>query len=290
MKLRIVIYSFLFFFVLTIPACQEDRITNSNIEIPEGPQSELDKWIDENFRIPYNINVLYQWNSAEVDVSHELVPPNEEVVFPFLKSVLKVWLTPYIQVANTKMDFMKDYTCRSLVLVGSGSYNQGSVTLGLASNGYKITLYTVNQFGKGLDLQEYFRVMHHEFGHILNQRKAYGYNFQKITGKYSADWTSLKDNQARELGFISAYARSADTEDFVEVLSFYITYTEDEWQKLLNTIKDPKGKEYILLKLQFVKSYMKDSYGVDILKLREAVTKAISEAVDGNLEINNDNE
>jgi substrate import-associated zinc metallohydrolase lipoprotein len=278
--------------ILGFYSCEEDPISDSGIEVPQGPQTDLDKWIDDTFRAPYNINVQYKWNITEIDPSHVTVPPREELVQPFLKIVRKIWLTPYIRVAENGAEFMKDYSCRKMVLIGSGSYNQGSVTLGSAANGYLITLYTVNQFdfSKKISqpvLKRFFRTMHHEFGHILNQRKPYNPNFQKITGNYTSDWTTLNDTQARELGFISAYARSAEMEDFVEVFSFYITNTDSEWQSLINAIKSEKGREYIRLKVQSVNSYMKNTYSIDILKLREQVTTAISEVAEGNLDIEN---
>ena len=276
-------------FIAIFSCKKEDAITDSGIEIPAGPQTELDQWIDATFRVPYNVRVDYRWNNTVSDAGHITVPPREELVQPFLKAVLKIWLTPYTRVAETGADFMKDYICRELVLVGSGSYNSGgSVTLGLASSGYRITLYTVNQFDLAngsvsrAALKEFFHTMHHEFGHVLNQRKPYDTKFQQITGNYSADWTMLSNAQARELGFISAYARSADMEDFVEVLAFYITNTESEWQTLMNAIKDAQGREYIRLKLQSVGSYMKNTYGMNIQELRDEVTAAIAEVAAGN--------
>jgi substrate import-associated zinc metallohydrolase lipoprotein len=292
MKLQPLRYFIIFLTVLMVASCSEETIKDSGIDIPAGPQTELDKWIDNAFRAPYNINVRYQWSVAEIAPGHTLVPPKEKLIQPFLKAVLKIWLTPYIRVAETKGDFMKDYTTRQLVLVGSGSYNSGgSVTLGSANNGYSITLYTVNQFDleKGAtkaDLNEFFRTMHHEFGHILNQRKPYDPNFQQITGNYTADWGTVSHEQARELGFISNYSRSADTEDFVEILAYYVVSTDEEWQTLINAIQSAQGKEKILLKVQFVSNYMKSAYGVDVLELRAEITKAIAEVAAGNLEVN----
>ena len=289
MKYGIIIFFFAF---LLLASCEENKLEDSFIEIPTEVQTELDKWIDVQFRIPYNINVIYRWNNTVVDQSRVLVPPKEELVQAFLQAVIKIWIHPYNLVAENKEEFMKDYTCRELVLVGSGSYNQGSVTLGEAANGYRITLYTVNQFDLrtgGISrsrLQLFFRTMHHEFAHVLNQRKPYDPNFKRITGGYTADWTSLSDIQARELGFISAYARSDEREDFVETLAFFITYTESEWQQLLNSIQNTRGRENILLKLQSVNTYMQETYKVDITQLREKITKAISEVASGNLEIN----
>lgn len=289
-RTRLWLLSIVIFASFTIVSCnQEDKLTESIIEIPDNEMTELDAWIDSVFRVPYNINVEYKWNSSDVDPSKELVPPKVKLVKPFLKTVLKIWINTYNSVADLGSDFMKNYTCRKLKLIGSGSYNTGSVTLGLAENGYKITLYTINNFdiGEGVDrseLREYFRVMHHEFAHILNQRKPYDENFQNITGNYSSDWTTLSNAEARELGFISAYSRSAHYEDFVEVLSFYVTYTETEWNSLLSSIESEEARGYIQKKVQMVSSYMDDTYGVDVLELRAAITNAIDEVVEGNLD------
>lgn len=276
--------------LLLVGACnKEDELDNSLIKIPTETPSELDAWIDSIFRASYNIQVEYKWNSSDIDQSKDVVPPKEELVKPFLKTVLKMWVSPYSAVAETGDEFMRNYACRKLKLIGSGSYNNGSVTLGLAENGYKITLYTVNDFDlkKGVERNElrlFFRVMHHEFAHILNQRKAYDENFQNITGGYVADWTTINDKEARELGFISAYARSAHTEDFVETLSFYITYSDEEWNDLLNSISTEGSADYIRQKAQVVAAYMNDSYGVNIDDLRAAFLLALDEVVAGDLD------
>lgn len=279
----LVIISFSFF------SCGEDDLTNSILKNPDASTSELDIWIDDTFRVPYNINVQYKWNEADIDHSKDMVPPKERLVKPFLKTVNKMWIRPYIQVADEKTEFFKNYTCRELKLIGSGSWNTGSVTLGLAEGGYKITLYTINDFDleagvSRASLREFFRVMHHEFGHILNQRKKFDSQYKNISGGYSADWTSKNNTQARELGFISAYSMSGDGEDFVEILSFYVCNTEAEWAALLRPIKNQESVNQINQKVLSVSSYMKESYGVDIDKLRAAFLAQLDEVMNGNLE------
>lgn len=166
----------LFLSLLLVNCDRDEDITSSEIIIPETDQSELGKWIDSTFRVPYNIYVDYRWNSSDADPTRNLVPPKEHLVKPFLQTVLKIWIAPYNTVSEQGNNFMKDYSCRRLKLIGSGSYNEGSVTLGLAENGYKITLYTINDFNlqTGISretLREYFRVMHHESGIFLTREK-----------------------------------------------------------------------------------------------------------------------
>jgi substrate import-associated zinc metallohydrolase lipoprotein len=309
MKLKIFTYTFIFLFVLLINACKEEGLTDSpETETPIRPQSALDKWIDSVFYKPYNINVIYTWNDTKNDSSTWL-PPKEELVQPFLKAVLKIWLAPYVQSANTKDEFIKDYTCRQLILVGNEAYNQALVSLGIVSNGYRLTIYNVDQLDLSSDsvslsseLKKQFRALHHEYGHILSQYRNYKAcndtlvvdgdtivgerGFAEIPGSYTNNWTDINDTQARELGFISAYARSAHAEDFVETLSYYITSTETEWTELLESIEKEEGLNEISRKLQFVTKYMENAYHINIATLRKAVTTAISDVAGGNLEIN----
>ena len=286
---REIIYSTLLGLLLLFTACSDDNDLSDSILDDSSFSSELDIWLEETFRKPYNIAVFYKWNTMEVDVTKALVPPKEELVMPFLKTVSKVWLEPYIKTAETKNRFLEQYTFRNLILIGSGSYNNGSVTLGTASNGNTITLNTINSFvlERGIsreELKRFFHTMHHEFGHILNQKVPYDPSFRNITGNYTADWTIISTAAAREMGFISNYARSADGEDFVEVLAFYITNTESEWNNILNGIQSEEGRDGITKKRVAVGTYMKDQFGVNIDELRDAVLQGLDDVVAGNID------
>lgn len=284
--------------VFSFFSCGEEPISGTVIPDPK-PMTELDLWIDTVFRQTYNIRVQYKWDEADTDHGKPIVPPKEELVQPFLKAVMKIWGQSYVDVAQDSVEFLREYSFRELKLIGSGSWNNESVTLGLAEGGYKITLYTVNDFDleKGVSraaLQEFFQTMHHEFGHILNQRKKYDPQFKNISGGYVASWTSFTDEDALKKGFVSAYSMSGEGEDFVEILAHYVCRTEDEWEALLSPLSvpanDPNFTAYaecrrmIDEKLQVVSSYMQDSYGVDVDELRDAILKNIDEVVNGNLD------
>ena len=292
------VYALLAAGLFVFSSCQEESLTGTVLSEPE-PMTELDLWIDTVFRQTYNIRVQYKWDEADTDHSHDIVPPRIELVQPFLKVVKKVWGEPYVQVADLEDEFLREYSFRELKLVGSGSWNNGSVTLGLAEGGYKITLYTVSDFDleagvSRATLQEFFQTMHHEFGHILNQRKKYDEQFKNISGGYRADWTSISDKEALEAGFVSPYSMSGEGEDFVEILAHYICRNEVEWEALLSPLSVPssddnyedyqESRRMINEKVQSVRSYMQDSYGVNIDSLRTAILTNMDEVVNGNLE------
>ncbi len=126
--------------------------------------------------------------------------------------------------------------------------------------------------------QYYFHTMHHEFTHILNQKKPYDTSYNKITesGYVSGNWYQVQDSVAHGKGFVTPYAMSEGMEDFAEMLSTYITYTPDQWQAILDDAKKVGGDEAVSAlnqKLSIVKNYMLDSWDVDIDVLRAAILR-----------------
>ena len=179
-------------------------------------------------------------------------------------------------------------------LIGSPAYNpnSGSMLLGTAEGGIKITLYN----GNGMDVSNidqlnwyYFRTMHHEFAHILNQKRNYPIEFAAISEGYynSLNWTSMTATQAASLGFVTAYAGSEEHEDFVETLANYLIKTDAQWNDLLDIASKPgidatgvdlpddgvDGKAKILLKLNMVSKYLKDIWKLDIVQLHNEIMK-----------------
>ena len=127
-------------------------------------------------------------------------------------------------------------------IIGSPAYNptSGTIKLGTAEGGLKITLYNAESLKpEDLDnLNEYFfKTMHHEFGHILDQTHLRPSQFNLISRSlYDAStWTNLPDSVAAGRGFVSPYASSEAREDWVEVLANYITMDTLRWVQLLES-------------------------------------------------------
>uniref|UniRef100_UPI001E47052E substrate import-associated zinc metallohydrolase lipoprotein n=1 Tax=Odoribacter laneus TaxID=626933 RepID=UPI001E47052E len=80
-------------------------------------------------------------------------------------------------------------------------------------------------------------------------------------------------------GFISRYARYSADEDFVEMISIFVTRDEAAWEALLKaseTVAEGNketGRALLEQKFEIVKDYMKNSWNIDIYKLRTVVQR-----------------
>ena len=81
----------------------------------------------------------------------------------------------------------------------------------------------------------------------------------------SRDWSS--DVCSSDL---SRYSSSAAGEDFVELISIFITRTPERWEAMLTTAGD-NGRPIIEEKFDIVYNYMLNSWGIDLYELRKLV-------------------
>ncbi|MEW7278445.1 putative zinc-binding metallopeptidase [Aquimarina sp. 2201CG1-2-11] len=263
-------------FLIVVLSCKSDEgVGPSQINTDTPLLSELDIWLRENFIEPYNIEIQYKWNENEVDLNRYLYPPTEANVKPLMEVVLAVWVEPYIQLGGE--DFIKTIAPRQFTLVGGFNFNpSGTITLGLAEAGTKITLFNVDQ----LDLtdlaltKQYFQTIQHEYGHILNQAKPYDPAYGEINPEdYTAQWFNRSDATARELGYITAYASSSESEDFVEMIATMLTNSKAEFDAIVNGITSTEAQGVIRQKEQIVVSYFSTEFGIDLYELQEVVNQ-----------------
>ena len=218
------------------------------------------------------------------DMKYHLVPADSAKSAKLAIIAKYLWFDAYAECVGS--DFVKENVPRVIHLIGSAAYNSGDGTmvLGTAEGGLVITLYMVNRLTDATlrdyaTLNEYyFHTMHHEFTHILNQKIPYDENFQHISeGNYvSGDWYQIQQGEANQRGFVTPYAMSEPIEDFAEMLSVYVTTSPSDWQALMRRAGS-KGAPYIQAKLDIIRSYMKDSWNLDIDKLRSIVLRRASE-------------
>ena len=149
---------------------------------------------------------------------------------------------------------------------------------GSAEGGYKVTLNNINSLDSvtltnyGAMTEFYFHTMHHEFTHILNQKKPYNTAFNLISKSdyVSSNWSHQKESDAHRAGFVSPYAMSDGFEDFAETLAFYVTLTPAQWNDILKDAGN-SGAPIINQKLEIIKDYMLTSWNVDLDRLRASV-------------------
>lgn len=264
---------YLGFCIALLCSCEDKLEGDSYIINKDYQPTELDMWVTNTFTDPLNIEVVYKWRDNESDFKKNLVPPRIETVQPFMDMVRRVWINSYLAVKDSA--FMKKMAPKQFLLVGSGSWNQGSVTQGTAEGGRRITMYQLNNFNaKNYSLiKRYIHVIHHEFGHILQQDVSFNVDYKNITPGYLSDWQGYSDSKAREMGFISAYSMSASEEDFTEMIAFILTSKPEEYKAIIESVKNPEAQANLRKKDSMVRSYFQEAWGIDMGDLQKATVE-----------------
>ena len=247
----------------------------------DAEMNEFDQWLLENYVYPYNIEVKYRLDDNETDVDYDLVPAEYDKAFALARIVKYVWMEAYDEIWG--IETTRTYVPKVIQMIGNVAYTESGMILGQAEQGMKVMLYMVN----GLDVNNldmdmmnefYFKTMHHEFTHILNQTKAYDPAYDRITEAdyIGSDWYQMLDEEARQEGFISAYAMDRGSEDLAEMVSIYVTNTADTWEAFMQQGGET-GRPILEQKFEIVYNYMRDSWGVDLDELREVVQRRQNE-------------
>lgn len=223
-------------------SCSEDKLDEKSIfpdETINNP-TPLDKWLEENYQQPYNIQLKYRFEFKESDATKNLAPAQYDKAVALAKLTKYLWIESYEELKGR--DFIRKYCPKIMHFIGSYGYNSGgSVTLGVAEGGMKISLYNVNNIDymkPDIEFLNYwfFKTMHHEFAHILHQTKPYPVEFNEVSAAnyQSESWVNLEENEWLALGFITDYASRETQEDFVELIANYITHDQEWWDKQLD--------------------------------------------------------
>ncbi|WP_433901470.1 zinc-binding metallopeptidase [Sphingobacterium puteale] len=264
--------------VLMVGCTKEEKLNIEDLRLGGDTwvKTELDNWLDEHFTVPYNIQVKYKWDRSEVNMDKTLVPPLESKVKPVMEAMEHVWIKPYVAVKGET--FMKVMSQKQFVLVGSPEYNSnGTIVLGQAEGGKKVTLFVVNNFEKSnkVEVKRMLKTMHHEFGHILHQKKMFTPAYALITPDgYDATWFNYEDDEVLELGFISAYARNTVEDDFVEMLAIMLTDGKTAFEARVNSAGP--GTAALRAKEAIIRSYLKETWDIDLDQLQTVTQEAIN--------------
>lgn len=259
-----------------------DDVGESQIDVSTPVLNDLDVWLRQEFVTPYNIEIQYKWDINETDVERYLHPPFESSVQPVAEALLKIWIEPYSKLGGE--DFVKKISPRFFTFVGSFNYNPNSptITLGLAEAGVKISLFNIDflDFTDAESIKQPLKTVQHEYGHILNQTYPYDVIYGQINPEnYTAQWFNRSDDEARELGYITAYGSSSESEDFVEMVSEMLTHSKTEFDDIVNGIIDDEARANIRIKEALVVEYYEETFGIDLYDLQVLTEQATLDLV-----------
>lgn len=298
---------------------EDVAITESQIDTSTPILNDLDILLRQNFVEPYNIEIKYKWNINDTDVDRFLHPPFENSVFPVANLLTKVWIEPYNTLGGE--NFIKNIAPREFVVSGGFNYNPGgqSITLGIAEAGARITLFNIDLlefdsiiyeedvFGQADDFGVQFSLIgplstiHHEYGHILQQKEPYDPAFDIVNpADYTSSWADRSNEEARSLGYISAYGSSQPGEDFVEMVAYMLNRSRTQWDDLVNSIgifdqdqfntngqirylEDTNGDvipnteaiEFIREKERLIVAYYQEKFNIDFYELQALTHQAL---------------
>ncbi len=250
-KLSILIIVAVAMVSFTLGSCSDDNLGASIFDTVDHPLDKslytfpLDTFVKVNFQEPYNVRYMYKMQDMSLsssDLQKNLTPCSYDKSVDLATLAKYLWFDIYKELANQHEIFLKKYSPRIIHIIGSKSLNvsQGTETLGVAEGGLKISLYNANNLSvDDIDMMNeyFFKTMHHEFGHILDQTISRPLLFNLLSnGQYDASgWTNTPDSVAAGRGFVSPYASSMAREDWVEVLANYVTRDTLSWNILLGS-------------------------------------------------------
>ena len=281
-------------------SCEKETLNpESVIQVSQTELNDFDKWLEANYRNPYNIDFKYRYEMNESDMNYFTIPAEYEYSIVMAHLVKYLCVETYDEVAG--ISFTRKYFPKMFFLTGEWEYrNNGTIILGTAEGGKKIFLAGINLLKETLEegygdfygnpeesLNHYFiKTIHHEFTHILNQNKDYPVEFKSITGTgYVADsWNEEPyESHHLEYGFITDYSQHSHGEDFAEMLSEYITHDQEWWEQQLEGAGD--AAQYLEAKLDIVRDYLQSAYSIDLDRLRATVLRRQDDVFSGKVDL-----
>ncbi len=272
-------------------SCSKEVLSGTSVIVTSvTEQNDFDRWLEATYRNPYNIEFKYRYELNESDLNYYTIPADMDCAIIMAHLVQYLCVETYNEVAGVV--FTRKYFPKMFFCMGEWEYNNnGTFILGTAEGGKKIMLSGLNYLTQYMDSAEdlnhyYIKTIHHEFTHILNQTKEYSTDFKMITATgYVADsWNEEPYNKGfLQRGFLTMYSQHSDTEDFAEMMSEYVTHGQEWWDAQLEEAED--GAQYIKAKLEIVRTYMQETFNIDIDVLRAAILRRQDDVVEGKIDL-----
>lgn len=289
MKTQLTKSIFLTLALFIASSCYEKEELNAPVKTVPDSNDEIDEFIQANFIEEFNIAIRYKFVDRYVDPTKRVTPPKRSVVIPMLQFLSDYWIEPFLSVPNGE-EFFRRYVPAEVIFVGSSIYNEdGTVTLGTADAGARITLTEVNDINveNKAWVKRQLGTIYHEFAHIMHQRFNLPPSWEQIspTGYTSAgSWYNLSDAEALRRGFVSPYGTSSLNEDFAELVAFmlfeetfYTTYINDEPNCTTADCRARnEGRAKLRRKFNAVVTHYRQYTGVDLLQVREIIQEKLN--------------
>ena len=188
---KVTIYLFCLLPLLTVSCYEEDPV-DKDVKQVEPSTDEIDQFIQTEFLDKYGVAVRYRFVDRYVDPTRRVAPPRRELVQPVLNFLQEYWIEPYLEVQNGE-EFFKDHVPAEIVLLGSFIFNDdGTVVLGTADAGARITLTEVNNVDESdpVWVIRQLGTIYHEFALIILQRYIFPSIFQLLSPLRSSSLSS----------------------------------------------------------------------------------------------------
>lgn len=243
----------------------------------------IDKWILDSLTTPYNIAVKYRWDPQNASLYKTLTPPQESRIIPLFSALKNVFINPYNDETGSTL-FMKKYSPKQFVLIGSVEYDYYSVTLGQAEGGNSIVFFDVNQnydSDPASSIRRVIHTAHHEFGHILHQTIAYPVDFKGTSQKqglaaYTPTWYNISDEEAAENGYATPYSMSGPDDDFAETLATMLSEGKSKWEERKAGVSTAAARSALQQKEDFVVTYLRQAWNINFYSLQARVFTALN--------------
>ena len=116
-------------------SCTTDRLSSESvIKDSTVEMNDFDRWLEANFRVPYNIDFRYRFQLDESDKNYWNVPADIDAAIIYAHLVKYLCVDTYDEIAG--IDFTRAYFPKMFFLIGTWEYrNTGSIVLGTAEAG-----------------------------------------------------------------------------------------------------------------------------------------------------------
>ena len=142
--------SFVVISSMFISSCKDDEFTETifpddeDVLDPSSYSYKFDKWLVDNFLSTYNLEFCYKMEDVETDMNYNLVPATYQNAMDLALLTKYLWFDAYDEL--TGKEFLRANAPRKIHAIGSPAYNptSGTMILGLAEGGIKVSLFRVN--------------------------------------------------------------------------------------------------------------------------------------------------